>query len=85
MENGVAKPFPTIYHGPGGLHCHYHSRRHYEGTLAEVPDSVAGSSQLPSCSGKQPTKKQSRIAREQASIGLSKGMQLSHFFLVPNN
>ncbi|KIM56399.1 hypothetical protein SCLCIDRAFT_132710 [Scleroderma citrinum Foug A] len=36
-ENGVAKPFPFIYCGPGGLLRHWHTHHHYEGTLAEQP------------------------------------------------
>ncbi|KIK14268.1 hypothetical protein PISMIDRAFT_117334 [Pisolithus microcarpus 441] len=34
-ERGVSKPFLSIFWGPGGLLHHYHTHRHYEGTLAE--------------------------------------------------
>ena len=55
-ENGVAKPFPVIYRGPAGFNRHMNSHRQYEGNLTEEPGPVASSSQLPSRSGKQPTK-----------------------------
>ncbi|KAI6128354.1 hypothetical protein EDD16DRAFT_1472109, partial [Pisolithus croceorrhizus] len=35
LERGVSKPFPSIFHSPGGLLCHYHTCQCYEGTLAE--------------------------------------------------
>ena len=85
MENGVAKPFPIIYHGPAGFNRHMNSCCQYEGNLTEEPGPVVSSSQLLSHSGKQPTKKQTRAAREQASVGPSKGMQFFCFiFLVLN-
>ncbi|KAI6014626.1 hypothetical protein EDC04DRAFT_2538501, partial [Pisolithus marmoratus] len=37
MENGVARPFPAIYHGPSGALCHFHTCHSYQGNLAEVP------------------------------------------------
>ncbi|KAL4076806.1 hypothetical protein V8B97DRAFT_2022084 [Scleroderma yunnanense] len=42
-ENGVVKLFLVIYCGPSGIYCHYHTHRHYEGTLAEQPKPIAGS------------------------------------------
>ncbi|KIO11966.1 hypothetical protein M404DRAFT_19775 [Pisolithus tinctorius Marx 270] len=77
LEKGVAKPFPSIYCGPGSLLCHIHTCRDYEGTFVEQPEplqeSFATSSSNPSSStGKQPTKKQTRVAREQATAGPSR-------------
>ncbi|KIN98921.1 hypothetical protein M404DRAFT_156586 [Pisolithus tinctorius Marx 270] len=79
LEKGVAKPFPSIYHGPGSLLHHIHTHRDYEGTFVEQPEplqeSFATSSSNPSSStGKQSTKKQTRAAREQATAGPSRGM-----------
>ncbi|KIO08080.1 hypothetical protein M404DRAFT_23351 [Pisolithus tinctorius Marx 270] len=78
-EKGVAKPFPSIYHGAGGLLCHIHTRRDYEGTFVEQPEplqeSFATSSSNPSSStGKQSMKQQTRAAREQATAGPSRAL-----------
>ena len=85
MKNGVAKLFPAIYHGPASFNHHLNSHCQYKGNLTKKPSLMASSSQLPSCSGKQPTKKQTRTEWEKASIGPSKGMQfLCFIFLVLN-
>ncbi|KAI6005552.1 hypothetical protein EDD15DRAFT_2358694 [Pisolithus albus] len=82
-ERGVSKPFPSIFRGPGGLLRHYHTRRRYEGTLAERPEPVAppsaaqsSSLQQPSRGGKQATQKQNRAARVKASAGPSRMLPL---------
>ena len=84
-ENGVTKPFPTIYCGPAGFNCHLNSCHQYEDNLIEEPGLMASSLQLLSCSGKQPTKKQTMTAWEKASIGPSKGMQFPCFILLVLN
>ena len=89
-ENRVAKPFLSIYRGPGSIPCHWHTHQPYEGTLARQPEPVeAPSAANPSSSqqsfrgGKQSTQKLSRAARERATAGPSRGMLLLHFpFLV---
>ena len=80
-ENGVAKPFQSLYHGPGGVLHYYNMHRPYQGTLDKAPEPMAApsaanpsSSQPSSCGGKQPMQKQSRAARERASAGPSRGM-----------
>ncbi|KAI6117193.1 hypothetical protein EV401DRAFT_1889041 [Pisolithus croceorrhizus] len=77
-KRGVSKPFPSIFHGLGGLLHHYHTHQLYEGTLAEQPEPTAppstsqsSSSQQPSCGDKQTTQKQNRATRVKASVGPS--------------
>lgn len=79
-EDGVAKPFRAIHRGPADLLRHYHTRRPYEGMLAEQPEPVATSSaahlssQQRSHGGKQVTEKRSKDARVKATAGPSKGL-----------
>ncbi|KIK13791.1 hypothetical protein PISMIDRAFT_118211, partial [Pisolithus microcarpus 441] len=76
-ENGVAKPFPAIYHGPCGALHHFHIRCTYEGNLTEEPEpmpSISFSSQPSSSSRKQPMQKQTRTARERVAAGPSRGI-----------
>ncbi|KAI6098313.1 hypothetical protein EV401DRAFT_1879338, partial [Pisolithus croceorrhizus] len=54
-ERGVSKPFLSIFCGPGGLLCHYHTCQCYEGTLTEQPEPVAPPSTAQSSSLKQPS------------------------------
>ncbi|KAI6015821.1 hypothetical protein BKA83DRAFT_4060751 [Pisolithus microcarpus] len=79
MENGVAKPFPSIWRGPSNVLRHYHTRSGYEGTLADAPEPLPiaypSASRPSSSSGKQPSKRQSRTARERASAGPSRAGQ----------
>ncbi|KAI6135984.1 hypothetical protein F5141DRAFT_995597 [Pisolithus sp. B1] len=74
-ENGAAKPFPSIWHEPSNILCHYHMSSGYEGTLADTPEPLPvtyPSSSHPSSSGrKQPSRKQTRSAREKASVSPS--------------
>ncbi|KAI5989930.1 hypothetical protein EDD15DRAFT_2370228 [Pisolithus albus] len=74
-ENGVAKPFPSIYRGPCGALRHFHIRRPYHGNLTETPTpTTAGSSSShPSSSGgKQSSRKQTKSARERVTAGPSR-------------
>ncbi|KAI6140278.1 hypothetical protein BKA82DRAFT_29230 [Pisolithus tinctorius] len=76
MENGVAKPFPSIWQGPSNALHQYHTRRGYEGTLADAPKhlpiSYPSSSRPSSSSRRQPATRQSRTARDRASAGPSR-------------
>ncbi|KAI6146022.1 hypothetical protein BKA82DRAFT_33577 [Pisolithus tinctorius] len=76
MENGVAKPFPSIWRGPSNALHQYHTRHGYEGTLADAPErlpiSYPSSSRPSSSSGRQPATRQSRTARDRASAGPSR-------------
>ncbi|KAI6160560.1 hypothetical protein EDD17DRAFT_1484013 [Pisolithus thermaeus] len=82
-ENGVAKPFPSIWCGPSNVLRHYHTRSSYEGTLADAPEPLPVAhpslSRSSSSSGKKPSRKLSRTARERASAGPSRGVWPSHF------
>ena len=40
LENRVAKPFRSLFHGPGGVLHHYHTCQAYQGTLDEAPEPV---------------------------------------------
>ncbi|KAI6142446.1 hypothetical protein BKA82DRAFT_149196 [Pisolithus tinctorius] len=77
-ENGVAKPFPSIWRGPSNTLHQYHTHHGYEGTLAEAPKhlpiSYPSSSRPSSSSGRQPATRQSRTARDRASAGPSRGL-----------
>ncbi|KIO07662.1 hypothetical protein M404DRAFT_135419, partial [Pisolithus tinctorius Marx 270] len=74
MENGVVKPFPSIWQGPSNALCQYHTCHGYKGTLADVPKhlpiSYPSSSHPSSSSGRQPTTRRFRTARDRASAGL---------------
>ena len=86
-ENGAVKSFPVIYRGPSDICHHYHSRRPYEGTLAEQPEPIAGPSAAHPISdgGKHVTQKQARTARVKAATPYMKGVYLLDlFFLVPD-
>ena len=80
-ENGVAKPFPTIYRGPAGPLRHQHTRRYYQGSFTQRPEPLATgsstahvSSQQPSRGGKQVNEKRCKGPRVKTAAGPSEGL-----------
>jgi hypothetical protein len=70
----IVKPFPLLYHGHGGFHRHFHTRRDYAGTSGVNPDS-SSSSALPQnpATGKAPSQaQQNKKARKNAASQLMK-------------
>ena len=85
-ENGVAKPFWAIYHGPASPFYHYYTCWYFKGLFTKQPEPLAMgssivhvSSQQCSHGEKQVTDKWSKDARK-ATAGPSKGLWF--FYIV---
>ena len=77
-----ARPFDCLYRGPGGLHRHLHTRRHYTATVQPsipVPQASSSQTQVSSQVGKMPTQVQARRAaqKERAKPNPSKWSLIS--------